>query len=62
MPIEVGCWRMTDCFLVEVNLATLTCWGMSYTVIDLCNILYITFATKFQPLLVGNYKVQTAGA
>ena len=27
LPIEVECWRKSDCCRVEVNLATLTCWG-----------------------------------
>ena len=27
LPIEVQCWRKSYCCLIEVNLATLTCWG-----------------------------------
>ena len=26
LPINVVCWRKSDCCWVEVNLATLTCW------------------------------------
>ena len=26
-PLKVECWRKSDCCWVEVNLATLTCWG-----------------------------------
>ena len=27
MPIDVECWHKSDCCRVEMNLATLTCWG-----------------------------------
>ena len=27
LPIKVECCGKSDCCLVEVNLATLTCWG-----------------------------------
>ena len=27
LPIKVECWYKSDCLWVEVNLATLKCWG-----------------------------------
>ena len=33
LPIEVECWCESDCCWVEVNLATLTCWGY-YQILD----------------------------
>ena len=34
LPIKVECWSKSDCCLVEVNLADLTCWGY-YQVLDI---------------------------
>ena len=35
LPIEVECWCKSHCCWVEVNLATLTCWGHYQTVAGL---------------------------
>ena len=51
LPIKVECWCKEDCCWVEVNLATLTCWG-SYQILNIGQCLLI---------MIAKYDVQNCG-